>query len=183
MGDRRKRNKIIKMQCTDMREILNHSIFKSCSHSFARKNVFSCRRFSELAAEFLLGKDSPAIKEGRVVSQQCCSNGNAVGADRRYIQIPELKPFFFFKQVRVMLDFLRWALEAQCVYISDPAWLTHDFMAARAGYDVRWYRYWDARGRRVDWEGLLEDLGAAPEGSVVILQPCGHNPTGIDPSK
>ncbi len=82
-----------------------------------------------------------------------------------------------------MLDFLRWALEAECVYISDPAWLTHDFMAARAGYDVRWYRYWDSRGRRVDWEGLLEDLGAAPEGSVVILQPCGHNPTGIDPSK
>jgi len=29
---------------------------------------------------------------------------------------------------------------------------------------------------------MLADLGAAPEGSVVVLHGCAHNPTGIDPS-
>jgi aspartate/tyrosine/aromatic aminotransferase len=30
--------------------------------------------------------------------------------------------------------------------------------------------------------GLLEDLGSAPSGSVVLLHACAHNPTGVDPT-
>ncbi|KAL0728284.1 hypothetical protein Bca4012_024377 [Brassica carinata] len=30
--------------------------------------------------------------------------------------------------------------------------------------------------------GLLEDLGAAPQGSIVLLHACAHNPTGVDPT-
>ena len=30
---------------------------------------------------------------------------------------------------------------------------------------------------------MLEDLEGAPPGAIVILQPCAHNPTGIDPNK
>ncbi|CAN7012518.1 unnamed protein product [Brassica oleracea var. botrytis] len=30
--------------------------------------------------------------------------------------------------------------------------------------------------------GMLEDLGAAPSGAIVVLQSCAHNPTGIDPT-
>lgn len=29
---------------------------------------------------------------------------------------------------------------------------------------------------------MLEDLGAAPSGAIVVLQACAHNPTGIDPT-
>ncbi len=29
---------------------------------------------------------------------------------------------------------------------------------------------------------MLEDLNAAPEGSVVLLHACAHNPTGVDPT-
>lgn len=29
---------------------------------------------------------------------------------------------------------------------------------------------------------MLEDLGAASPGAIVLLQVCGHNPTGVDPS-
>jgi hypothetical protein len=31
-------------------------------------------------------------------------------------------------------------------------------------------------------QGLVEDLSAAPEGSVVVLHACAHNPTGVDPT-
>ena len=30
--------------------------------------------------------------------------------------------------------------------------------------------------------GLLEDLGAAPTGAIVLLHACAHNPTGVDPT-
>jgi len=30
---------------------------------------------------------------------------------------------------------------------------------------------------------LLQDLKALPDNTVVLMQPCGHNPTGIDPTK
>jgi aspartate aminotransferase len=30
---------------------------------------------------------------------------------------------------------------------------------------------------------MIEDLNNAPEGAVIILHACAHNPTGIDPSK
>jgi len=31
-------------------------------------------------------------------------------------------------------------------------------------------------------QGMLEDLNAAPEGSIVLLHACAHNPTGVDPT-
>jgi len=51
-------------------------------------------------------------------------------------------------------------------------------------FDIILYdRYWDADKKGMDWEGLCEDLGAAPAKSVIILHACAHNPTGLDPTK
>lgn len=30
--------------------------------------------------------------------------------------------------------------------------------------------------------GMLEDLGSAPSGAIVLLHACAHNPTGVDPT-
>lgn len=30
--------------------------------------------------------------------------------------------------------------------------------------------------------GLLEDIGSAPSGAIVLLHACAHNPTGVDPT-
>nr|CAD7407512.1 unnamed protein product [Timema poppensis] len=49
--------------------------------------------------------------------------------------------------------------------------------------DAREYRYWDPATRSIDMEGLLEDLRNAPKKSVIILQACSHNPTGLDPTR
>ena len=34
----------------------------------------------------------------------------------------------------------------------------------------------------LDFEGMCEDINAAPAGSVFLLHACAHNPTGVDPS-
>ena len=52
-----------------------------------------------------------------------------------------------------------------------------------AGVPAKQYRYWDAKGRKLDINGLLEDIQAAPEGSVILLHACAHNPTGVDPTQ
>jgi aspartate aminotransferase len=52
-----------------------------------------------------------------------------------------------------------------------------------AGVPAKTYRYWDAQGRRLDIQGMLADLQSAPEGSVVLLHACAHNPTGVDPTQ
>lgn len=31
-------------------------------------------------------------------------------------------------------------------------------------------------------QGMLQDLQNAPEGAIVVLHACAHNPTGVDPS-
>lgn len=45
------------------------------------------------------------------------------------------------------------------------------------------YRYYNKETIGLDFDGMVEDLKAAPEGSIVLLHACAHNPTGIDPSK
>lgn len=59
----------------------------------------------------------------------------------------------------------------------------HHLLFRHAGFDdIRTYRYWDAKNRTLQIDGLLEDLNDAPEDSIVVLHVCAHNPTGIDPT-
>jgi len=68
------------------------------------------------------------------------------------------------------------------IYIPSPTWGNHIAIFKEAGMDVRRYRYYNSETNRLDYEGLLEDLKDAPEGSVILLHACAHNPTGCDPT-
>ncbi|KAL7527025.1 hypothetical protein ACHAWF_002006 [Thalassiosira exigua] len=69
------------------------------------------------------------------------------------------------------------------IYIPNPTWGNHVKIFQEAGMDVRRYRYYDSKTNRLDCDGLLEDLSNAPDGSVILLHACAHNPTGCDPTK
>jgi len=47
---------------------------------------------------------------------------------------------------------------------------------------VAQYRYYDKATYGLDEAGAMADLEKIPEGSVVLLHACAHNPTGVDPS-
>ncbi|KAL9181184.1 hypothetical protein ACHAXT_009989 [Thalassiosira profunda] len=68
------------------------------------------------------------------------------------------------------------------IYIPSPTWGNHVKIFGEAGLDVRRYRYYDSKTNRLDYDGLLEDLKGAPDGSVILLHSCAHNPTGCDPT-
>ncbi|PAA86783.1 hypothetical protein BOX15_Mlig013047g3 [Macrostomum lignano] len=85
--------------------------------------------------------------------------------------------------LRLGYDFLRCILGRDTIYVSKPTWGNHKGIAQQCGYpNVREYRYWLASGRCLDEQGMLEDLTAAPEGSVIVLHGVAHNPTGCDPT-
>ena len=118
--------------------------------------------FNKATKDLLLGSDSLAVKEGRVATLQALSGTGSL---------------------TVGAQFIHHYLPGATVYISDPTWPNHKNIFALAG--VKWdtYRYFDPETVGLDFEGMIADIQGAPEGSVILLHGCAHNPTGIDPTK
>jgi len=125
--------------------------------------VLGLESFSSAATGMLMGADHPAIAEGRAFGVQCLSGTGAL---------------------RVGAEFLARILGYRTFYFSDPTWGNHGLIFKNAGFtEVKKYRYWDKDNKAFDFTGMMEDLEAAPENSVIILHAVAHNPTGIDPTQ
>lgn len=68
------------------------------------------------------------------------------------------------------------------MYLPSPTWGNHKNIFADAGVGWDEYSYYDSKTIGLDLEAMLHDLEKAPEGSVVVLHGCAHNPTGVDPT-
>ncbi len=66
------------------------------------------------------------------------------------------------------------------VWVSDPTWANHFPLLQSAGLTLESYRYYDSELRGVNFAAMMEDLEQVPEGDVVLLHGCCHNPTGAD---
>lgn len=133
------------------------------SLNFEYLNQLGLADFTSAATALLLGSDSTVIKENRVISCQSLSGTGALS----------LAAAFLIK-----------ILNYKTVYYSKPTWGNHLDIFKYAGCeDIRPYRYWDAANRRIDFDGMTEDLRSAPKDSIIILHACAHNPTGIDPTE
>lgn len=86
--------------------------------------------------------------------------------------------------IRLALSLLNKSYSSKTVYLPKPTWGNHKKLCWHAGFtDVREYRSYDSLTNGVDMPGLLEDLEAAPDHSVVLLHACAQNPSGADPSQ
>lgn len=45
------------------------------------------------------------------------------------------------------------------------------------------YPYYDPKTIGLDFAGFTKTMKEIPEGSVVLLHACAHNPTGVDPTR
>ncbi|KAL1639401.1 putative secondary metabolism biosynthetic enzyme [Diplodia intermedia] len=69
------------------------------------------------------------------------------------------------------------------VLLGVPTWGNYAPLFAHAGFtNIVQYPYLDS-SRRVDMSSTLAALRAAPDGSIVVLQACCHNPSGRDPTR
>ncbi|PGG98281.1 hypothetical protein AJ79_08918 [Helicocarpus griseus UAMH5409] len=119
--------------------------------------------FTKAAAELAFGSSSPAIKEDRVAITQTISGTGAL---------------------RIAAAFLeRFYPHGKKIYIPTPSWANHAAVFKDSGLQVEKYRYYNKDTIGLDFEGLIADIKAAPEQSVILLHACAHNPTGIDPTE
>ena len=83
--------------------------------------------------------------------------------------------------LRVAADFVRQNIGPVTVWISDPTWPNHAGIFDAAGLPVKTYPYYDAVSKRLDFDAMLAALKTVPEGDLVLLHGCCHNPSGMDP--
>lgn len=84
--------------------------------------------------------------------------------------------------IRVTADFLKANLPGVTVWLSQPTWPNHPNIFTAAGVPTKSYSYFNASSGELDFEGLLQSIGAIPAGDAILLHGCCHNPTGVDPS-
>ncbi|MFH2203242.1 MAG: amino acid aminotransferase [Elusimicrobiota bacterium] len=82
--------------------------------------------------------------------------------------------------LRVGADFLKSNLSAERVWLSSPTWANHRPVFTAAGFALAEYPYYRPATKDLDYAGMLRTLGGLGARDVVVLQPCCHNPTGVD---
>ncbi|KAJ6261236.1 hypothetical protein Dda_3904 [Drechslerella dactyloides] len=117
------------------------------------------------AAKLVLGGDSPAIAEKRVVSYQTISGTGAVHLGALFLAKFYPRP------------------ANQTIYLSNPTWVNHHQIFSNVGLPITQYPYFAKDICGLDWNGLTSSLESAQPGSVILLHACAHNPTGVDPTQ
>ena len=84
--------------------------------------------------------------------------------------------------LRVAADFLAQEGSPRTVWVSDPTWPNHPAIFGAAGFRIRPYPYVRPGERHVAIDAMLEALGEAEAGDLLLLHGSCHNPTGVDPS-
>lgn len=121
--------------------------------------------FVSHARKLLFGSNSSAVNDNRIATIQGLSGTGSLflGAEFIYRHLPK----------------------STTVYYSNPTWGNHKaiFQSVGSGIPAKQYRYWNQSERKLDIDGMIQDIESAPNKSVILLHACAHNPTGVDPTQ
>ncbi|HAV44677.1 MAG TPA: aromatic amino acid aminotransferase, partial [Halomonas sp.] len=117
--------------------------------------------YGNVVLPMVLGADSAVLKANRASATQSPGGTGAL---------------------RLAADFIASQLPGKGIWVSDPTWPNHHGIFTAAGIELHKYPYVDA-DNRLDFDGMLAALKKIPEGDVVVLHACCHNPTGFDLSQ
>ncbi|KAK2877790.1 hypothetical protein FQN49_001188 [Arthroderma sp. PD_2] len=127
--------------------------------------IAGLKDFTTAAQKLILGEDSPAIRDKRVVTFQTISGTGAVHLGGLFIAK-------FFPST-----------PKPTIYLSNPTWPNHPQIFNTVHLESAYYPYFNPATKGLNLEGMLKSIRAAPTGSVILLHPCAHNPTGVDPTQ
>ena len=82
--------------------------------------------------------------------------------------------------LRIAAEFIAQANPNATIWVSNPTWANHKPLIGSAGLKFNSYPYYNYRAHSVDFEGMLSALANVPNGDVVLLHGCCHNPSGAD---
>ncbi|KZO96068.1 PLP-dependent transferase [Calocera viscosa TUFC12733] len=119
--------------------------------------------FTSAAAKLAYGSDSAPLSQGAVAVTQSISGTGALRIGGAFLA--------------------RFYPTSKVIYLPTPSWGNHTPIFRDSGLEVKQYRYFDKSTVGLDWAGMLADIRAMPQGSIVLLHACAHNPTGVDPTQ
>jgi len=117
--------------------------------------------FNKAAIQLALGEDSPHIKNNQNATVQGISGTGSLRIGGAFLEKFHKGP--------------------KEVYLPTPSWGNHTPIFKHSGLGVKQYRYYEPKTCGFDYQGALQDIVKIPEGSIILLHACAHNPTGVDP--
>ena len=106
--------------------------------------------------KFAYGDNSKPLVENRVAATQTLSGTGGL---------------------RIMGELLKGG-NHNVIYLPNPTWGNHIPIFQNAGMDIRKYSYYDTEMSGINFDKMRRDIMDMPEGSVILLHACAHNPTG-----
>src|SRR3954468_14055671 len=114
-------------------------------------------RFTELIRPIVFGEDLASDK--RIVGLQTPGGCGAL---------------------RIAADLIHRANPTARILVGQPTWPNHGPLIASAGVEMVPIPYYDVKSRHILFDEMLDSLGEAAAGDLVLLHGCCHNPTGAD---
>ena len=88
-----------------------------------------------------------------------------------------MSPHYYYLKYNLYICYENFFL-LRTIYLPKPSWGNHTPIFKHAGFNVGGYTYYDANTCGLDFAGAMADISNIPEGSVILLHACAHNPTG-----
>ncbi|KAH8307135.1 hypothetical protein KR044_005688, partial [Drosophila immigrans] len=117
--------------------------------------------FIQMANELILNKAAPAIVQQRVLGIQTRSGLDAL---------------------RLAAHFLHDKMKCKVCLLARPCSEHYEPIFKRAGFSCNGYQYCSEHKTELNIYGLVADMMTAPEGAVIVLDACAHNPTSLSPT-
>jgi aromatic-amino-acid transaminase len=103
--------------------------------------------------------------------------GQALAADERIVG---LQTPGGCGALRLGADLISKANPDARIFVGQPTWPNHGPLIECAGVEMVPHPYYDPASRRILFDEMIEALGGARSGDLVLLHGCCHNPTGAD---
>jgi len=132
---------------------------KGMDHEYAP--ISGVGDFCKASANLALGDNNQIVPNGLNATVQAISGTGSLRIGGAFIQ--------------------KWFPGTKQIYLPTPSWGNHTPIFKTSGLEVKSYRYYEPKTCGFDFKGALEDINKIPEGSVILLHACAHNPTGVDP--
>ena len=117
--------------------------------------------YRQACQNLLFGPNHEAVQSGRIATTASLGGSGAL---------------------RIGAEFIHHWFPAAKVYVSNPTWANHIGIFESAGCEVNKYPYYDPNTNGIKIAELKNFLSNLEAGNIVLLHPCCHNPTGIDPT-
>ena len=115
--------------------------------------------FNQHMLALLFGEDHTVLRSGRIKTLQAPGGSGAL---------------------RVGAELLLRAKKDSRIWVGTPTWPNHIPLLGGAGLRIAEYPYYDIATRKINIDGMLQTLRSVPDGDIVLLHGCCHNPTGAD---